>query len=555
MNRPVKDDASPPNVSSPLAQALIKPQQQEKTAPCSSGCATGGDVRRWIAVVAQREKLGLTEKESFTHAWRIVTEVNPFPATLGRICPHPCESGCSRRGKDGAVSINALERFLGDWALQQRLPLQHLLADMNPESIGVIGAGPAGLSFAYQLARRNYPVTVYERQEKPGGMLYYGIPQYRLPENILNAEIQRILDLGVVLKLNFSIGKDTSLEQLRQKHDVLFLGIGAGIGSKLCIPGEDGANVWSGTDFLGHLNRGEPVELGDDVIVVGGGNTAVDAARSARRCGARVTMLYRRTQNEMPAIEAEIQNASNEGVNIEFLTAPVEIRRDGDNVKAVVIQRMQLSDPDDSGRRKSLPITGSEFELRADCVITAISQEPDWYELGDLDPGTVWIRTGDHGKINDNLWAGGDALGIGIAGMAIAQGRQAAEAVHARLRGGMQSATLSKHVLPEPTVKAEFYPEKTPVSLRQRSVEERLAKPNTEIYNTISNTEFLQEISRCFSCGLCNGCENCYMYCNAGGFTRLEQVEPGAYFAFSADYCMRCGKCIDLCPTGYLSQD
>ena len=372
VKRNVKTGDLPPAEVSPLARALIKPQQVEKFPPCCSGCATGGDVRGWIAVVAQRKKLGLSETEAINRAWHMVTEMNPFPATLGRICPHPCESGCSRRDKDGAVAINALERFLGDWALDQRLALKQLEGDTKPESIGVIGAGPAGLSFAYQMARRNYRVTIYEKAEKPGGMLYYGIPQYRLPKEVIEAEVQRILDLGVELKLNVSIGKDITVHQLKEDHDALFLGIGAGHGRKLGITGEAGINVWTGTDYLGYMNRGEPVELGSEVIVVGGGNTAVDAARSARRTGARVTMLYRRTRNEMPAIASEIDDARAEGVSIEYLAAPVEIKRNGGKVKAVVVQRMELGEPDSSGRCKPVPVPGSEYKLPADSVINAV---------------------------------------------------------------------------------------------------------------------------------------------------------------------------------------
>ena len=197
-------------------------------------------------------------------------------------------------------------------------------------------------------------------------MLYYGIPQYRLPKEVIEAEVQRILDLGVELKLNVSIGKDITVHQLKEDHDALFLGIGAGHGRKLGITGEAGINVWTGTDYLGYMNRGEPVELGSEVIVVGGGNTAVDAARSARRTGARVTMLYRRTRNEMPAIASEIDDARAEGVSIEYLAAPVEIKRNGGKVKAVVVQRMELGEPDSSGRCKPVPVPGSEYKLPAD---------------------------------------------------------------------------------------------------------------------------------------------------------------------------------------------
>ena len=553
MNPDKKSAGAGATGSSPLAQALIKPQQLEKSAPCCHSCATGGDVRGWIALVAQREKLGLTEEEALTNAWHKITEINPFPSTLGRICPHPCESGCNRKEKDGAVAINALERFLGDWGLSQQLTLGQLDKEPKLESIGVIGAGPAGLSFAYQMARRNYQVTIYEKEEKPGGMLYYGIPQYRLPKEIIDAEIQRILDLGVDLKLNVSIGKDIKVHQLKEKHDAMFLGIGAGRGLNLGIPGEAGTNVWTGTEYLGCLNRNEAVALGSDVIVIGGGNTAVDAARSARRSGARVTILYRRTRKEMPAIDSEIDDAIEEGISIEYLTAPVEIIRHNGMVKALVVQRMELKEPDNSGRRKPVPLPGSKYELAADSVITAVSQEPEWDMLTELNPGSTWIQPMEYGKMDDNLWAGGDSLGLGIAGMAIAQGRQAAEAVHSQLRGLVQPFASGQTAVPQNMIKADFHPEKPPAKPHQHPAEERLAKVQMEVLETISRSEFLEEVARCFSCGLCYGCDNCFMYCNAGGFTRLEQVSPGAYFAMSREYCVGCGKCIDLCPSGFLN--
>jgi len=539
----------------PLAQALLRPKQSTKTAPCCSGCATGGDVRGWIGVVAQRDKLGYSEPEALDIAWYKLTEANPFPSTLGRICPHPCETGCSRMDKDGPVAINAMERFLGDWAIERELPLLQLEKNVKPESIGVIGSGPAGLSFAYQMARRNYRVTVYEKEGRAGGMLSFGIPEYRLPREVIDAEVQRIVDIGVELKLNVAIGRDISIRQLRENHDALFLGIGAGQGLKLGIPGESGNHVWSGTDYLGCIKRHVDVDLGSNVVVVGGGNTAVDAARSARRSGARVTILYRRTRNEMPAIEGEIDDAEAEGVYFEYLAVPVEIVREGDEVKAVIVQRMELGEPDDSGRRRPVPVPASEYELPASAVITAVSQQPIWNDLDEIDPGTVWVQTGDSGRIDDYLWAGGDALGLGIAGMAIAQGRQAAEALHAQLRKQAPPVKSERAPLPEQAVKADFHAGKQRSGSIETPVEERLADPDREVYTTMNHSDFIAEVSRCFSCGLCYGCENCYMYCNAGGFTRLEEAEPGAYFAMSRDYCVGCGKCIELCPSGYLTSE
>jgi NADPH-dependent glutamate synthase beta subunit-like oxidoreductase len=306
--------------------SLRVPAQLEKAPPCQAGCPNGNDVRGWIGLIAQHEKTGMTRERAYTAAWRQLAENNPFPATLGRVCPHPCEAHCSRAEREGAVAINALERFLGDWAIAHGLELPRTDAETLPESIGVVGAGPAGLSFAYQMARRGYHVTVYERSSKAGGMLMHGIPEYRLPEEVVAAEVQRILDLGVELRLDTGVGRDVSLAELRARHPVLFLGIGAQSALGLGIPGETGPDVWRGTEFLDLLNAGKRVEVGRRVVVVGGGNSAVDAARSARRLGAKVTLLYRRTRHEMPAGDEEVDEAIEEGVHLVLLAAPRRTR-------------------------------------------------------------------------------------------------------------------------------------------------------------------------------------------------------------------------------------
>jgi len=538
---------------SALKQVLVQPAQLEKLPPCSASCAGGADVRGWIALVAQRAKLGLSKAEAYAQAWAMVAAVNPFPATMGRICPHPCEARCNRSDKDGAVSINALERFVGDWGLRHKLKLPLAERVRQKESVGVIGAGPAGLSFAYQMARRGYAVTLYEKQERPGGMLHFGIPQYRLPEGVLQAEIERILDLGVELKLNSAVGRDISVQQLRERHDVVFLGIGAGVGLKLGIPGEEGTGVWTGMDFLSQLNRGKRIDLGESVVVVGGGNTAMDAARAARRSRAQVTILYRRTRNEMTAIESEIDDALDEGVSLAALAAPSEIVRKQGQVRAVRVQRMQLGEPDQTGRRKPVLVSGSEHEIPASAVIAAVSQVPEWEGLDELKNGKTWAHADLDGSLSPGVWAGGSALGLGIAGIAIGHGRRAAEAVHAQLRKLPLPRVSHKSAINGDAIKPDYHPAKARSSSPCKPVQARLVQSELEVRETISEAAFLEEVSRCFSCGSCFGCEHCFMYCNAGAFSKLEEPRPGEYFSLNLDSCESCGKCIEICPSGYLS--
>jgi NADPH-dependent glutamate synthase beta subunit-like oxidoreductase/NAD-dependent dihydropyrimidine dehydrogenase PreA subunit len=518
------------------------------------GCAAGEDARQWIGIVAQRAQLGLTDSQAFGRAWGVIAETNPFPATLGRICPHPCESACNRAGKDGAVAINALERFLGDWALRRGLPLPRLEEATRGASIGVVGAGPAGLSFAYQLARRGHQMTLYERREHAGGMLRHGIPAFRLPKQILQAEIERIVALGVDLRLNVTVGRDVSVDELRECHDLLFLGIGAGNAARLGIPGEDGPGVIGGIEYLIAVNRGEEIATPSPVVVIGGGNTAIDAARAARRRGADVTLLYRRTREEMPAIDDEVNGALAEGVSIEFLVTPTAIRRDPTGPNAVVAQRMALGEPADSGRRRPVPLPGTTFAVPAQLVIAAVSQTVDWDGLEQFQPERSGLPTGFGGAIGDSVWSGGDVLGASIAGMAIAQGRHAAESVHAMLTSEAPPvAGAARQGVPARDVAADFYAGRPAAEVPEQPVADRLAQPDLEVHETLSRAAFLQEVERCFSCGQCHGCRYCFMYCNVGGFVRIDQARPGAYFALALDHCMGCGKCIELCPTGFLS--
>lgn len=530
-----------------------RPAQAEKSPPCQANCPNCADIRHWIGVVAQRDKIGLSLTDAYTHAWQTITDVNPFPSVLGRVCPHPCESNCNRSTLDEPLAINAMERFLGDWALSQGLPLRRLEEDGPPrESIGVIGAGPSGLSVAYQLARRRYRVTVYERRSKPGGMLRYGIPDYRLPPDILDAEIQRILDLGVELKLETQIGLDVTIDALRARHDALYLGIGAQKGRGLDIPGATGPSVWQGTEYLRRVNSGETVDLGRRVVVVGGGNTAMDAARTARRTGADVTILYRRSRAEMPAIPQEIAEALEEGVTLELQAAPVRIEHDQDRLRSLIAARTALGPADASGRRRPVDIPDSDFAIPVDAVIAAVSQEPDTSGFEMLMADGSRLAPDARGALDSDIWAGGDVLGLGIAARAIVQGRLAAEALHARLRRLPPSESDVRRPAGPKEILTEFHDRKPAVHPERLAPSARLASQSAEVTTGIGEQEFLAEVSRCFSCGSCFGCQQCAMFCTAHCFTRLDKAEPGMYFSLSLDQCEECGKCVAVCPCGYL---
>ena len=546
-------DASPPPTAVPgRLTPRFRPQQLESQAPCQACCAVSGDVRGWIGIVAQRGKTGADRELAYAQAWETIVDRNPFPSVLGRVCPHPCEAGCNRATLDESVSINALERFLGDWAIAEKLPLPRLEADAKAESIGVIGTGPSGLSFAYQMARRGYRVTAYEQRDQPGGMLRYGIPDYRLPPDVLDAEIARILDLGVELRCGTVIGRDVSLDELRARHTIVYLGIGAQDGRELGIPGEADPSVWRGTDYLLRVNRGEPPRLGQAVAVIGGGNTAVDAARTARRAGAQVTVVYRRSREEMPAIESEVADALEEGIRFEFLVAPVRIdRRDGATL-VLTLERMQLGEPDESGRARPVPVPDSTFGVAVDSVIAAVSQMPSWSGLEALQEGG-WLSTDGQGLVASGIWAGGDVLGLGIVGDGVLHGRRAAETLHARLQG-----------LPEPEsrgadrpveagdILVDFYPTRPRARSARLTAAEALRNRDAEVAQGISEEQFLDEVARCFSCGSCFGCQQCAMFCTALSFGPVDAAAPGSYFSLSLDACRECGKCVEVCPCHYL---
>jgi len=532
-------------------QSPRRPYQIEKLAPCISGCPQGTDIRGFMMKIAQAEKYEKPQDEAFNEAWEILTATNPLPAVCGRVCPHPCEDDCNRKEKEGALAINNVERFLGDWGIEHGLKLKKITDETHAEKIAIIGAGPAGLSAAYHLAKRGYGVTIFESFPEVGGMLRYGIPGYRLPRDVIDAEAQKIFDIGVEIKTNVTVGKDIPYEQVQKDFDAIFVGIGAHGGKKLHAPGEDAPNVYSGVEYLRMVNTGNPPEVGDKVVVVGGGDTAIDAARVALRLGAKVTLLYRRTRNEMPAIEEEIVGAEDENIEFHFLAAPIElIQKDGVAVE-MRCQRMELGEPDESGRRRPVPIEGDEFTIPVTTVISAISQEPDWGGLDHLHEGRDWVKVDATGKTTyDKTYAGGDVLDLGLVTIAIYQGRRAADTIHNHFRGIEPTPEDEQQVINAAKILLDYYEKADRHEKKELSVDERLTDAWAEISSTLSQDDVIAEAKRCFSCGLCFDCGACWSYCGESAI--IKPVVQGEPYMIKFELCNGCDKCAENCPSGYI---
>lgn len=485
---------------------------EKKPSPCKVTCPAHIPVQGYVALIAQGK---------FREAYQRVLDAGvPFVGTLGRVCYHPCETECKRADWDEAVSICALKRFAYDegalYAPPKPAPVKY------EERVAVVGAGPAGLTTAYNLALRGYKVTVFDALPEPGGMLAAGIPEYRLPRDVLSHEIEYITALGVELKMNTPIGRDggPTLDDLRRDYQAVFMGIGAHGSSRLDVPGEDLPGVFQAVPFLRHLNLGHEAKIGKRVAVIGGGNSAIDAARCALRLGSEVQLVYRRSRVEMPAAAWEVAAAEEEGVKLTFLSAPTKVlERDG-RVIGIECIRMELGEPDASGRRRPVPIPGSEYILDVDTVIAAIGQNVESAGLG---VETKWDRV-----IVDPLtletsvkgvFAGGDAV-IGPASVveAIGAGIQAAESIHRYLRGLDLREGREQHL---PKAKDIQVVPASPVKRAPRErmtelpVAERIHGFN-EVEQGLTREQAIAEAQRCLNCAVCSECDQCVTACLRG---------------------------------------
>ena len=517
----------------PYAQAFpnIFTIDKKDRAPCVHACPANVNAQGYIALIRQGK---------FQEAYDLVKEELPFPGILGRICPHPCETECRRASLDEPLAIADLKRFVAD-KVEGKSALPQVM-DKKEEKVAIIGSGPAGLTAAYYLAKEGYQITIFEALPVLGGMLHVGIPEHRLPKKVLEDEIQDVKRLGVEIKTNTPIGKDLSLDELfQQGHKAIFISIGAHQSQKLRIPGEDSEGVVYGVDFLRDSNLRKEVKVGERVAVIGGGNVAIDASRAALRLGAQeVTILYRRSRVEMPASEEEIEEALTEGVRIEYLTVPTEVVSENGKVTEVKCIRMQLAEPDASGRRRPVPIPRSEFTIGTDMIIPAIGQTPDLSFLRDsgietTKQGTIAADALTLATNRPGFFAGGDAqTGPGIAIEAVAAGKRAAESIRRYLNGEdlRQGRVLERE---KPVNLRDIPPneEKKPRERMSAISWEKRRDTFEEVKLGFTEEEAVKEASRCLNCGVCSECLQCVAACKAEAINHemreeLEEVKVGS---------------------------
>jgi 2-oxoacid:acceptor oxidoreductase delta subunit (pyruvate/2-ketoisovalerate family) len=507
-----------------------RPVYLSRKPPCNHQCPAGENIQGWLFHA---------ESGNYQEAWNTLVQDNPFPAVMGRVCYHTCEAACNRGQLDSPVGINSVEHFLGDEAIAQGWKLPPPAAPSG-KKVMVVGAGPSGLSAAYHLARLGHAVTVIEAGPLPGGMMRFGIPQYRLPRQVLDAEVQRIVDMGVRIDYNTKV-TDVLQAKLDGGFDAVFLAVGAHIAKRAYIPAGDSAKVLDAVSVLRSMEGEDKPLLGRRVVVYGGGNTAIDMARTAKRLGATESIIvYRRNREKMPAHDFEVEEALQEGVMIKWLST---ITQAGES--SITVEKMALDD-------KGFPQPTGEFEtLEADSVVLALGQDVDLSLIEGVpglavQDGVVQVNaqmmTG-----HDGIFAGGDMVPAERnVTVAIGHGKKAARNMDAWLRGKVYVPPPKSEVATYDKLNTWYYSD-APKTVRPMLDIIRRQSTFEEVQGGLDESNALFEARRCLSCGNCFECDNCYGVCPDNAVIKLG---PGKGFEFNYDYCKGCGICVAECPSG-----
>jgi len=511
-----------------------RPVYQDRRPPCSQACPAGEQIQAWLYEA---------EDGGYERAWHRLVVDNPFPAILGRVCYHPCETACNRAQLDEAVGINSVERFLGDEALERGWSLPEPLPDTGRRVL-VVGGGPSGLSAAYHLRLRGHAVEIHDGAGALGGMMRYGIPAFRLPRDVLDAELDRLLSLGISVRLGRRT-TDLAAEMTEGGFDAAFVAVGAQLSRRAYIPAGQSARVLDALSLLSGVSQGERPELGRRVVVYGGGNTAMDAARTARRLGAEEALVvYRRTREVMPANDIEVAEALGEGVQLRWLSTVTHV--DGGRL---TVERMRL---DENGKPQP---TGEYEDIEGDALVLALGQEVDHSLLDGLagvkvcEDGVIEV---DHNMMTGvpGVFAGGDMVPAARSvAVAVGHGHAAADAVDAWLRGAEPPAPAVMETASFDLLNPWYYSD-APRSVQPKLRAARQVSDFAEVVGGLDSATALFEARRCLSCGNCFGCDNCYGLCPDNAVLKTDE---GHGYAIDLNYCKGCGICAAECPAGAIT--
>jgi len=517
------------------------PRYFNPPSPCHQACPVDGNIALWIHQISEKDYRG---------AWETLIENNPYPSIAGRICHHPCEPVCNRGKYDETIAICGLERFVGDMALEQdwafpEVPIAH------EEKIAIVGGGPAGLAAAFHLRRMGYGVTIFESQPELGGIMRYGIPPYRLSNDVLEKETQRILDLGVEVKTNAPISTRQQYDAFCEEYDAVYLAMGASVPKRL--PALDYEQKWvmDGAQYLEQTNTGEVPDLGDRIVVIGGGSAAMDVARTARRHGKEITILCLEPEAQMPAQREEVVEAKEEAIRLVDGAMLQSVSDQGAAGLVLNCIKIQFHPGEVRGQFTLEPIEGSEFTLEADTVVPSIGQDPDLSVLGEVvDTDGALIRIDpQHATSKAGVFAGGDAATMErFVTHAFGMGKQAAQAIHGYLRPDSPPVEKASYDTVDAEVVNKYYYDSAAREHQEHvSVAKRL-ETFDETQLGLSLQRALQESARCFSCGNCIFCDNCYYYCPDMAIVKLDRA-----YDVKTDFCKGCGLCVQECPTGSIA--
>ena len=528
----------------------------KKVPPCTAGCPAGEDIRGFHNLLTGDEK----SDNKWDAAWYRIVDTNPFPAIMGRICPHPCESTCNRQHREESIGINAVEQAIGEHGIEAGLKLPQAGPDTGMR-VAVIGAGPAGLSVAYQLRRKGHGVTIYDFNEKPGGMMLYGIMGYRVDRKVLDAEVGKIIDLGIETKMGIRVGTDISLEQLEKDYDAVFIGVGAQIGRSLPIEGfSKRPETTNAIDFLRNYElKGDDFKIGKKVVVIGDGNVAMDVARLARRMGSESTIISAVPREEMNCYPDEFDDAIEEGAKIEYLVGTFEVLESKNGVQGVKCAKMVKKEKGEEGWDAKIPFmrykaTGDVFEIESDMIVASIGQTTDMNGFENtINENDSLLKLDKYFRVKgkENVFGGGDALKIDLITTAVGHGRKAADSIDAFLQGKNMPEAPYREVI---NVKKQdlnyfFHSNQTK---RKHHVAENIVGNHNEVLEALTKEQAIEESKRCMSCGLCFDCKQCSSFCPQEAISRYKDNPIGEVMYTHYTKCVGCHLCALVCPTGYI---